>query len=84
MNEPKTSQPGSPGSISGQVGNGNAFLVTNNNNFDRTSSAYKNADLTPDFSRYFCEEPGNFLGNDFLGRDSSSINMVYLTDLTRL
>ncbi len=84
MNEPKTSQPGGSGSISGKVRNRNAFLVADNNSFNGTSSSYKEADLTSDFSRYFCDKPGNFRGNNFLGRDSSSINMLYLLDLTRL
>ncbi len=84
MNEPKTSQPGRSGSISGQVRNSNAFLVTDNNSLNGTSSSDKDAYLTPDFNRYFCDKPGDFRGNYSLGRDSSSINMLYLPDLTRL
>lgn len=84
MNEPKTSEPGRPGSISGQVGDGNALLVTNDNSFNGTSSSYKDTDLTSDFSRCFRDKPGNFWSNNSLGRDSSSINIFYLFDLTRL
>ena len=84
MDEPESTKANCPGSIAGQVRNGDASLVADDDNFDRASSSYEDGDLPSNFIRDFGNDPCDFRNNNFVGRDSSSINTFYLPDLTGL
>jgi hypothetical protein len=84
MDEAKASQSGYPGSITGKVRNGDAFLVSHHHHVDGASSSQKNADLASDLIRNLGEETANFRGNNVLGRDFPSIDTFDLLDLAGL
>lgn len=84
MNEAKSSQPENPRSITGEVRNRNSLLVSHDDKFDRSSAAYQNADLSPNFIRKFTEEAGKF-GRDNLSRgDLPSVDVLNSSKLIRL
>jgi len=84
MDEPESSEASCPGSIAGQVRDGDASLVADDDNFNRSPPSYEDGDLTSDFIREFRNDPRDFGGNDFVRRDPSSINTFNFPDLTGL
>jgi hypothetical protein len=83
MNEAKSSQPENSGSITGEVRNRNPLLISHDNEFDRSSAAYQNADLSPNFIRKFTKEAGNFR-REYLSRgDFPSVDVLDSSDLIR-
>jgi len=75
MNESEPPQTENACPISRKIGNRNAFLISYNDNFDRSSSANKNTYLTSDFVRKIGEKTGKLGGKNLLWRDSPSIDM---------
>jgi hypothetical protein len=51
MDKTETPEPQDPGSITGELGKGQSFLVSNNNSLDVPSTADEYTNLTPDFIR---------------------------------
>ena len=84
MNEAKSSQPENSGSITGEVRNRNSLLISYDDKFDRSSSAYQNTDLSSNLIRKLAEQTGNFRRNNLLRRDFPSIDTFDSFDLVRL
>jgi len=84
MNEAKSSQPENSGSITGEVRNRNSLLISHHDEFDRSSAAYQNADLSPNFIRKFTKEAGNFRCDNLSRGDFLSVDVLDSPDLIRL
>ena len=84
MNEAKSSQPENCRSITGEIRNRNSLLVSHNDKFDRSSAAYQNADLSPNFIRKFAKETGNFRRDNLSRGDFPSVDVLNSSDLIRL
>ena len=83
MNESEPPQTENACPISRKIGNGNTFLISYDDDFDRSSSANKNTYLTSDFVRKIGDKTGKLGGKNLLWGDSPSINMFDLLNLIR-
>jgi len=84
MDETESSQPEDARSITGEVRNRNSLLISYDDKFDRSSSAYQNTDLSSNFIRKLAEQTGNFRRNNLMRRDFPSIDTFDSFDLVRL
>ena len=75
MNESEPPQTENACPISRKIGNGNTFLISYDDDFDRSSSANKNTYLASDFVRKIGEKAGKLWCKNLLWGDPSSINM---------
>lgn len=83
MNEAKTPQTQDPRSIPREVGDRNALLISNHDDFNGPSPANEDADLTSNFVGKVGEKTDKFRRDNLLRRDSPSVNMFNSLDLTR-
>ena len=83
MDEPETSESKSSCPVPGKIRNRDASLITDHDDFDGTPSSDEDAYLSSDLIRSLSEESSNFRGDNFVGRDSSPIDMFNLPDLAR-
>ena len=81
MDEPETSESKSSCPVPGKIRNRDASLITDHDDLDGTPSSDEDAYLSSDLIRSLGEESGNFRADNFVGRDSSPIDMFYLPDL---
>jgi hypothetical protein len=81
MNETQPPQSKNSRSIPGEVRNRNPFLISDNDEFNRTPTAYEDADLSTNFIREVTQEAGDFGRHNLLRRDFSSIDMFNSSDL---
>jgi hypothetical protein len=84
MDETKSSQPEDSRSITGEVRNRNSLLISYDDEFDRSSAAYQNADLSSNFTRKLAKEAGNFRRNNLSRGDFPSVDMLDSSYLIRL
>ena len=83
MNQSKPTQPQDSGSIAGEKGKGDSFLVSDDHVLYRSSPAHQNPYLSSYFIREGGKKQGNFRGEDLLRRDFSSIDVSDLFELIR-
>jgi hypothetical protein len=84
MDETQASQPEGSRSITGEVRNRNPPLISYDDEFDGSPTAYQDTDLASNFIRKFTEQAGDFWRNNLLRRDFSSVDMLYSLNLIRL
>jgi len=83
MNESKTSQTEDSGPVSREIRDRNALLISHRYDFNRSSSANKNTDLSSDFVRKIGEKAGEFGSKNLFRRDPPSVNMFDPFNLIR-
>jgi len=83
MDETKTSQPEDSRSKARKVRDCNPLLISYDDEFNVSSTAYQNTDLASNLIRKFTDEAGDFRRKNLLRRDSPSVDMFDSSDLIR-
>jgi hypothetical protein len=71
-----------PGAL--QIGQNDCAGIANHDVLYISATVYQDSNLSIYFTRYLSEMAGKFLGNDFMGRNSSLIKLLQPVDLAWL